>query len=69
MITPMGKTKIHKLQRDRSFFEAPEVALEQADPKIQKMLNVALEDVKLGRTMGLEELDNELGSTDEEPNT
>ena len=65
----MGKIEIRKLKRDRSLREESEVAPKQADPKIQKMLNSALEDVRLGRTMGLEELDNELGFTDKELNT
>lgn len=65
----MGKIKIRDLQRDRSFLEESEVALEQADPEILKMLNLALDEVELGRTMGLSELDNELGFTDEMPST
>jgi hypothetical protein len=65
----MGKTIIRELQQDRNLPKESEVTLEQTNPKIQKMLDVTSEDVRLGRTMGLEELDRELGFTGEDLNT
>jgi hypothetical protein len=42
---------------------------EQEDPDVQKALQEAVEDLELGRTLSLEELDRELGLTDEDLST
>jgi prevent-host-death family protein len=68
VITRMGKAKAVVLGVDqyRDMLEELEIVEEQENPEIQKMLKAALEDVELGRTMSLEELDKELGFTDDE---
>jgi len=70
VITRMGKAKAVILGVDqyRDMLEELEVVEEQENPEVQKMLKEALEDVKLGRAMSLEELDKELGFTDDELN-
>src|SRR5919108_3948014 len=68
VITRMGKAKAVVLGVDqyREMLEELEIVEEQENPEVQKMLKEALEDVELGRTMSLEELDKELGFTDDE---
>jgi prevent-host-death family protein len=70
VITRMGKAKAVVLGVDqyRGMLEELEIVEEQENPEVQKMLKEALEDVELGRTMSLEELDKELGFTDDELN-
>ena len=70
VITRMGKAKAVVLGVDqyRDMLEELEIVEEQGNPEVQKMLKDALEDVELGRTMSLEELDKELGFTDDELN-
>ncbi len=70
VITRMGKAKAVVLGVDqyRDMLEELEIVEEQENPKVQKMLKEALDDVELGRTMSLEELDKELGFTDDELN-
>lgn len=70
VITRMGKAKAVVLGVDqyRDMLEELEIVEEQENPEVQKMLQEALEDVELGRTMSLEELDKELGFTDNELN-
>ena len=70
VITRMGKAKAVVLGVDqyRDMLEELEIVEEQENPEVQKMLKEALEDVELGRTMSLEELDKELGFTDDELN-
>jgi hypothetical protein len=46
--------------------EELEIIEEQEDPELRKALNEAREDVELGRTISLEELDRELGFTEDE---
>jgi prevent-host-death family protein len=69
VITRMGKAKavILGVQQYQALLEELEISQEQEDPKIQKALKEASEDYELGRTMSLEELDHELGFTEEEP--
>jgi prevent-host-death family protein len=71
VITRMGKAKAVVLGVDqyRDMLEELEIVEEQENPEVQKMLKEALEDVELGRTMSLEELDKELGFTDDELST
>jgi prevent-host-death family protein len=71
VITRMGKAKavVLGVKQYREMLEAKEIADEQDDPKVQKALREAVEDVELGRTMSLEELDKELGFTDEDLNS
>ena len=68
VITRMGKAKavVLGVEQYRDMLEELEIAQEQEDPEVQKALKEALEDVELGRTMSLEELDRELGFTEEE---
>ena len=70
VITRMGKAKAVVLGVDqyREMLEELEIVEEQENPEVQKMLQEALEDVELGRTMSLEELDKKLGFTDDELN-
>jgi prevent-host-death family protein len=70
VITRMGKAKAVVLGVDqyRDMLEELEIVEEQENPEVQKMLKEALDDVELGRTMSLEELDRELGFTDDELN-
>jgi prevent-host-death family protein len=70
VITRMGKAKAVVLGVDqyRDMLEELEIVEEQENPEVQKMLKEALDDVELGRTMSLEELDKELGFTDDELN-
>ena len=70
VITRMGKAKAVVLGVDqyRDMLEELEIVEEQENPEVQKMLKEALEDVELGRTMSLEELDKELGFTNDELN-
>ena len=70
VITRMGKAKAVVLGVDqyRDMLEELEIVEEQENPEVQKMLKEALDDVELGRTMSLEELDKELGFTDDERN-
>jgi prevent-host-death family protein len=70
VITRMGKAKAVVLGVDqyRDMLEELEIVEEQENPEVQKMLIEALEDVELGRTLSLEELDKELGFTDDELN-
>jgi prevent-host-death family protein len=70
VITRMGKAKAVVLGVDqyRDMLEELEIIEEQENPEVQKRLKEALEDVELGRTMSLEELDKELGFADDELN-
>ena len=70
VITRMGKAKAVVLGVDqyRDMLEELEIVEEQENPEVQKMLKEALEDVELGHTMSLEELDKALGFTDDELN-
>jgi prevent-host-death family protein len=70
VITRMGKAKavVLGVEQYREMLEELEIVEEQANPEVQEMLKEALEDVELGRTMSLEELDRELGFTDDELN-
>jgi prevent-host-death family protein len=68
VVTRLGKAKavvigIHQYQE---LMEELEISLEQEDPKFQKALKEAGEDYELGQTMSLEQLDRELGFTEEE---
>ncbi len=68
VITRMGKAKavVLGVEQYREMLEELEIAQEQEDPEVQNALNEAFEDVELGRTMSLEELDRELGFSEEE---
>ena len=68
VITRMGKAKavvigVHQYQE---LMEELEIIQEQEDPEFQNALHEARADVELGRTLNLEELDRELGFTQEE---
>ena len=71
VITRMGKAKavVLGVKQYRDMLEELEMLEEQENPEIQKALKEAVEDVELGRTMSLEELDAKLGFTDDELNT
>ena len=49
--------------------EVSEINHEQKDAEFQKALKEARADYELGRTMSLEDLDRELGFTEEELNS
>ena len=68
VITRMGKAKavVLGVQQYQDLMEALEITQEQENPGIQKALKEAGEDYELGRTMSLDELDHELGLTEEE---
>jgi len=68
VITRMGKARAVVLGVDqyRDMLEELEIVQEQEDSEVQKALKEAMEDVELGRVMSLEELDRELGFTNEE---
>ena len=68
VITRLGKAKAVVLGVDqyRDMLEELEIVEEQEDPEVQKALKEAMEDVELGRTMTLEELDRELRFTEED---
>ena len=68
VITRMGKAKavVLGVEQYRELMEELEIIQEQEDPEVQNALKEAREDLKLGRTISLEELDRELGFTDEE---
>ena len=68
VITRMGKAKsvVLGVNQYQELMEELEIIQEQEDPEVQQALKVAHEDVELGRTMSLEELDRELGFTEEE---
>jgi prevent-host-death family protein len=71
VITRMGKAKavVLGVEQYRDMLEELEIIQEQEDSEIQKALKEAVEDVELGRILSLEELDKELGFTDEELGT
>lgn len=71
VITRMGKAKaiVLGVKQYRDMLEELEMVEEQEDPDVQKALQEAVEDVELGRTLSLEELDRELGLTDEDLKT
>ncbi len=68
VVTRMGKAKAVVLGVDqyRELLEVLEINREQEDPAIQVALKEARNDVELGRTVSLDELDQELGFTEEE---
>jgi prevent-host-death family protein len=68
VITRMGKAKavVLGVGQYREIVERLEINQEQEDPEVQEALAEAWEDVQLGRTMSLNDLDKELGFTDEE---
>jgi len=68
VITRMGKARAVVLGVDhyKDLLEELEVILEQEDPEVQEALKEAGQDLKLGRTISLAELDEELGFTAEE---
>src|SRR6266540_2791200 len=68
VITRMGKAKavVIGVEQYREMLEELEIVEDQEDPEVQKALQEAFEDVELGRTMSLEELDRELGFSEEE---
>jgi prevent-host-death family protein len=68
VITRMGKAKavVLGVQQYQDLMEELEITHEQEDPAIQKALKEAGEDYQLGRTLSLDELDRELGFTQEE---
>jgi prevent-host-death family protein len=68
VITRMGKAKavVLGVEQYRELLEELEINQEQEDPEVQNALKEAQEDIKLGRTVSLEELDRELGFSDEE---
>jgi prevent-host-death family protein len=69
VITRMGKAKavVLGVQQYQELMEELEISQEQDDPEFQKALKEAGEDYELGRIMSLEELDRELGFSEEEP--
>lgn len=71
VITRMGKAKavVMGLNQYRELLEALEINAEQEDPEFQAALREADEDLRLGRTLTLDELDKELGFTEEELNS
>jgi prevent-host-death family protein len=68
IITRMGKARavVLGMQQYQELMEELEITLEQEDETIQKILKEAQADYELGRTMNLEELDRELGLSEEE---
>ncbi len=68
VITRMGKARavVLGVEQYRDILEELEIIQEQENPRVQKALKEAFKDVELGRTMSLEELDKELGFTEEE---
>lgn len=68
VITRMGRASAVVLGVDqyRKLLEDLEIAKEQADPEFQALLAAAQEDVELGQTLSLDDLDAEFGFTKEE---
>ena len=68
VITRMGKAKVVVLgvEQYKELLEELEINLEQENPEVQEALSEAKQDIELGRTLTLEELDSELGLTEEE---
>jgi prevent-host-death family protein len=68
LITRMGKAKavVLGVEQYRELLEELEIHREQEDLVVQEALKEARKEVELGRTISLEELDRELGFTDEE---
>jgi prevent-host-death family protein len=68
LITRMGKARavIMGIEQYRELLEALEISEEQKDAKFQSALEEAGRDIELGRILTLEELDRELGFTEEE---
>ncbi len=68
VITRMGKAKavVLGVQQYQELIEELKISQEQENPKLQRALKEAREDYELGRTLSLEELDRELGFTEED---
>ena len=68
VITRMGKAKavVLGVEQYKELLEELEAIAEQEDPQIQKALEDARQDIEIGRTISLKELDQELGFTEEE---
>ena len=64
----MGKAKavVLGVEQYRELLDELEISEEQKDSAVQKALKEARQDIELGRTISLEELDRELGFTDKE---
>ena len=71
VITRMGRASVVVLgiEQYRKLLEDLEIAQEQANPEFQALLAAAQEDIELGRTLTLEELDEEFGFSEEELGT
>jgi prevent-host-death family protein len=68
IVTRMGKPRavVIGIEQYREIVEQLEILREQNDPEFMAGLAEARQDIELGRTLTLEELDRELGFTDEE---
>ena len=68
VVTKMGKASAVFIGMDqyRKLLEDIEIAQEQADPAFQALLEEAREDVELGRTISLGDLDEEFDFTEGE---
>ena len=68
VITRLGKPKAVVLgaEQYKELIEEVEIAQEQEDTGVQRALKEAREDIELGRTLSLEELDKVLGLTEVE---
>jgi prevent-host-death family protein len=68
IVTRMGKPRAIVVGVDQylELLEELETIREQEDPEFQALLAKAREDIELGRSITLEELDKEFGFTDDE---
>ena len=71
IVTRMGHPRavVLGIEQYRDLLEEIDIKAEQTDPDFQAALAEARQDIELGRTLTLEELDQELGFTADELNS